>query len=182
MGSHDAAARPASQKKGFAIEYIAENERPGVVQQGLVCSVCDGILRDAVQVTCGGRFCQECYQDLCKWVTLRGSLVLAAIVGKTNLVPYHYYKSLLLTSWWRHQMETFSALLTLGGGGGGYSPVTGEFSSQRLVTRSFDVFFDLRLNKRLNKPTWGWWFETPSRSLWRQGNVKFKISSIGTQI
>ena len=32
----------------------------------------------------------------------------------------------------------------------------GEFPSQRPVTRSFDVFFDLRLNKRLNKQPWGW--------------------------
>ena len=38
------------------------------------------------------------------------------------------------------------------------------------VTRSFGVFFDLRLNKRLNKQSWGWWFETPSRSLWRHRN------------
>ena len=42
--------------------------------------------------------------------------------------------------------------------------------TQRPVTRSFDVFFDLRLNKRLSKQPWGWWFETPSRSLWRQCN------------
>ena len=28
------------------------------------------------------------------------------------------------------------------------APVTGEFSPQRPVTRGFDVFFDLRLNKR----------------------------------
>ena len=43
-------------------------------------------------------------------------------------------------------METFSALLAI-------SPVpgTGEFPAQRLVTRSFDVFFDLRLNKQLSK-------------------------------
>ena len=34
----------------------------------------------------------------------------------------------------------------------------------------FDVFFDLRLNKRLSKHSWGWWFETPSRSLWRHRN------------
>ena len=60
---------------------------------------------------------------------------------------------------WRHQMETFSALLALCAGN---SPVTGEFPSQRPVTRSFDVFFDLRLNKRLSKQWWGWWFETPS--------------------
>ena len=31
------------------------------------------------------------------------------------------------------------------------SPVTGEFPAQRPVTRSFDVFFDLQLNKRLSK-------------------------------
>ena len=46
----------------------------------------------------------------------------------------------------------------------------GEFPAQRPVTRSFDVFFDLRLNKRLSKQPWGWWFETPAWSLWRQRN------------
>ena len=44
-------------------------------------------------------------------------------------------------TWWRHQMETFSALLALCAGN---SLVTGEFPAERLVTRSFDVFFDLR--------------------------------------
>ena len=52
----------------------------------------------------------------------------------------------------------------------GNSPVTGEFPAQRPVTRSFDVFFDPRLNKRLSKQSWGWWFETPSRPLWRHRN------------
>ena len=47
----------------------------------------------------------------------------------------------------------------------------GEFPAQRPVTRSSDVFFDLRLNKRLSKQPWGWWFETPSWSLWRQCNA-----------
>ena len=46
----------------------------------------------------------------------------------------------------------------------------GEFPAQRPVTWSFDVFFDLRLNKRLSKQPWGWWFETPSWSLWRHCN------------
>ena len=46
----------------------------------------------------------------------------------------------------------------------------GEFPTQRPVTRSFDVFFDLHLNKRLSKQPWGWWFETLSWSLWRQCN------------
>ena len=44
---------------------------------------------------------------------------------------------------------------------------TDEFPAQRPVTRSFDVFFDLHLNKRLNKQPWGWWFETQSCLLWR---------------
>ena len=70
-------------------------------------------------------------------------------------------------SWWRHQMETFSALLAICARN---SPVPGEFPTQRPVTRSFDVFFDLRLNKRLNKQSWGWWLETLSRPLWRHCN------------
>ena len=49
----------------------------------------------------------------------------------------------------------------------------GEFLAQRPVMRSFDVFFDLRLNKRLSKQPWCWWFETPAWSLWRQRNVFF---------
>ena len=68
-------------------------------------------------------------------------------------------------------METFSALLSICAGN---SPVIGEFPAQRPVTRSLDVFFDLRLNKRLSKQTWGWWFETSSRPLWRHCNVKRK--------
>ena len=53
----------------------------------------------------------------------------------------------------------------------------GEVPTQRPVTRSFDIFFDLRLNKRLSKQPWDWWFETPSWSLWHQCNgVKIKGS------
>ena len=58
----------------------------------------------------------------------------------------------------------------------GNSSVTGEFPSQRPVTRSFDVFFDLRLNKRLSKQSWGWWFQTPSRLLWHHCNANAFIS------
>ena len=42
--------------------------------------------------------------------------------------------------------------------------------SQRPVTRSFDVVFDLRLNKRLSKQSRSRWFEMPSCSLWRHCN------------
>ena len=43
---------------------------------------------------------------------------------------------------------------------------------KRPVTRSFDIFFDLRLNKRLSKQSLGWWFEMPSCSLWSHYNVQ----------
>ena len=64
---------------------------------------------------------------------------------------------MLLSTWWRHQMETFSALLALCAGN---SSVTFEFPAQRPMTRSFDVFFDLHPNKRLSKQSWGRWFDT----------------------
>ena len=53
---------------------------------------------------------------------------------------------LIKVIWWRHQMKTFSALLAICAGN---SPVPGEFLAQRPVTRSFDVFFDLRWINRV---------------------------------
>ena len=64
-------------------------------------------------------------------------------------------------------METFSALLALCDGN---SLVPGEFPAQRPVTQSFDVAFDLCLNKRLNKQSRRRWLETTSRSFWRHCN------------
>ena len=75
--------------------------------------------------------------------------------------------NMCLTTWWRHQLEPFSALLALCAGN---SPFIGEFIAQRPATRSFDVFFDLPLNERLSKQSWGWWFETSSRPLWSHSN------------
>ena len=74
----------------------------------------------------------------------------------------------LWSTWWRHHREIFSALLTLCEGN---SPITGEFRSQRPVTGLFDVFFDLRLNKRLSKQSTRQLFETLSRPLWHHCNV-----------
>ena len=96
---------------------------------------------------------------------------------------FHYYfifqiwLKCISKSLWRHQMETLSALLGICAGN---SPVPGELLPQRPVTRSFDIFFDLRLNIRLSKQSWGWWFETLSRTFWRHRNVsiqKFIVSS-----
>ena len=63
-------------------------------------------------------------------------------------IAWKWYLNCCHVTWWRHQMKTFSTLLALCAGN---SPVTGEFPSQRPETRSFDVFFELRLNKRLSE-------------------------------
>ena len=65
---------------------------------------------------------------------------------------------------------TFSALLAICAGN---SPLP-----KKPVERSFYIFFDLRLNKRLNKQPWGWWFETLSRPLWRHRNEHFGCCDI----
>ena len=56
-------------------------------------------------------------------------------------------------------------------------PLCGEFACHRWMplTKASDAklwcFFHLRLNKRLSKQSWGWWFETSSRSLWRRDDI-----------
>ena len=82
----------------------------------------------------------------------------------TGITNWHGHRP-----WWRHQMETISAFLALCAGN---LPVTGEFSSQMPVTRSFDVLLDLRPNKWFSKQSRGWWFETRSHPLWRHGNAE----------
>ena len=70
-------------------------------------------------------------------------------------------------------MERASALLALCACG----ELTGhrQIPAQRPVTRIFDIFFDLRLNKRLSKQSWSWWFETPWCTLWRHCNVDWVV-------
>ena len=87
------------------------------------------------------------------------SVIYINIITHSLLMILKGRKAIVLT-WWRHQMVTVSALLALCAGN---SPVTGEFHSQRPLSRSFDVFFHLRQNR-------DWWFETPSRPLWRHCN------------
>ena len=101
-----------------------------------------------------------------------GDVIMYALFGCGGPLCSSYSSGLLYwrwgsIPWWLHQMETFAALLALCAGN---SPVTGEFHAQRPVTRSFDVFFDLRLNQQLSKQCWGRWFETQSCPLWRHCN------------
>ena len=91
--------------------------------------------------------CKLC-RNICLWDIQRWFAYKVLIKGiAINVSPW--WSS---PPWWRHQMETFSTLLAICAGN---SPVPGEFPTQRPVTRSFDVFLDLRLNKRLSKQSWG---------------------------
>ena len=63
------------------------------------------------------------------------------------ITEYHKNNVGQVWSWWRHQMETFSALLAICAGN---SPVRGEFLAQRPVTRSFDVFICAWINGSVN--------------------------------
>ena len=84
---------------------------------------------------------------------------------------YRYYDRVpccQLDSWWLHLIETFSELLALCEVN---PPVTGGFLSQKPVMRSFGVFVDLRLNKRMSKQSKRRWFEMPLRSVWRHCTV-----------
>ena len=127
-------------------------------------------------VLCSTHIKYNISQEIWTWSTVCCDLLW---LGTGWFYPYHsgllhwHWGGCMITPvtvmipWWRHQRETFSALLALCAGN---SPVIGEFPSQRPVTRSFDVFFDQRLNKRLSKQSRLWLFETPSRSLWRHCN------------
>ena len=76
-------------------------------------------------------------------------------------------------SWWRHQMETFSALLAICAG----IHRSRWFRHTKTSDAELWCFFDVRLNKRLSKQSWGWWFETTSHSLWRLCNVYFLLDN-----
>ena len=104
-------------------------------------------------------------------------VLLLALLCFVVLFSNRYYSNhagVMTWTWWRHQRETFSALLAICAGN---SPVRGEFPAQRPVMRSFDVFFDLCLNKRLSKQSWGWRFETLSRPLRRHCNDMATLSA-----
>ena len=52
------------------------------------------------------------------------------------------------------------------------SPVNSSHKGQWRGALMFSLI--CALNKRLSKQWWGWWFDTPSCSLWRHSNVRIK--------
>ena len=101
---------------------------------------------------------QACFYT---WIHLKKSFQQRTRQCYWNLYVFTHDIRHKLYTWWRHQMETFPAVLALCARN---SPVTGEFSSQRPVRWGFDISLDLRLNKRLSKQSWGWWLKTTSHS------------------
>ena len=110
-------------------------------------------------------------RDSSRAILLTTSVTQQRLVSVMAFITNGTETDLFREIWWRHQMETFSTLLATCAGN---SPVTGEFPTQRPVTRSFDVFFDMRLNKRLNEQWQGWRFEMPLLQLWRHSNEQYQ--------
>ena len=85
------------------------------------------------------------------WTCTDNLIIVSKLYVSNNVIITSFIRWQQVFSWWRYQMETFSAFLPL----------------QRPETQSFDVFFDLRLNKWLRKQSRRRWLQTPSCSLWR---------------
>ena len=101
--------------------------------------------------------------DKVKWCIIKSD-ILVKLAGQVKVMTYNIE---VWTKWsthddvikWKHFPLYWPFVLGI------HRPL-----AQRPVTWSFDVFFDLCLNKRLRKQSWGWWFETLSHSLWRHCN------------
>ena len=90
-----------------------------------------------------------------KWISITSQNILSVLAPWLTLWPIIPLKQHMdwykwIYTLWRHQLKGFYTLLTICEG---KPPVTSGILSRRRVTRSFDVFFDLRLNKRLCKPS-----------------------------
>ena len=77
------------------------------------------------------------------------------------------------TPWWRHQMETFFGVTVL---------LCGEFTSDREIPRTkagdAELWCFLWFAPEYTveqQQSWGWWFETLSRSLWSHRDDIYKI-------
>ena len=103
----------------------------------------------------------------CRFNTVRMISALFARCERNHRLPIEY-----ITTWWRHQMETLSALLALCAEN---PPVIDEFPHKRPVTWSFDVFFDQGLNIQLSKQSRSRGFATPLHSLQHHCDEKQRL-------
>ena len=120
---------------------------------------------------------QDCSDSGALAMVILQSCTDSVIVASYELVHYRLIiieSSRFLFRWihWsgRHRRVTNMQIMMMSSNGNisrVTGPLCGEFTSHqwipltKLVTRSFGVFFDLHLNKRLGKQSWSWWFEPP---------------------
>ena len=105
------------------------------------------------------------------WPIIKGVPVLS-VIGKYGLcedrigLPIYF-----LQTTWRGGCQPAVTTRMMTSSNGNIFRVTGHLCGEFTGHRNFDVFFDLRLNKRLSKQSRGWWFETPVCPLWRHCNA-----------
>ena len=114
-------------------------------------------------------------------------LVITAATSHNNNVIYRLPWSTVVrcdTSQYLHNTYTFSLPMKTSSNGNIFrvtGPMWGESAGHpwiplsKPVSRSFGVFFDQRLNKRLSKQPRGRWFKLPWRSCWRHCNVPHRV-------
>ena len=103
------------------------------------------------------------------------------MIANLPVAQYNCCKAWLI-SWWRHQMETFSALLAICAEN---SPVPGEFPAQRPVTRNLFSLICVWINDWVNNGEAGnlrryrihydvtaMWISGPMQSPWKQWDFK----------
>ena len=92
---------------------------------------------NSIYLMCVTRY--ACCEIWSIWHISHKTVVMMALLSGTYMAPGQLQPSWwhrVVSTWWRHQMKTFSALLALCAGN---SPVIGEFPTQWPVTRSFAV-------------------------------------------
>ena len=132
---------------------------------------------------------------ICIWTLI---MILTSHIWQTQIICLklitqlqincHLYRSALIyaiTHCWIVQRPGLQRQIMMTSSNGNIFRATGhmcgDFTGYRWilrkmpVTRNVDIFFDQRLNRRLIKQSWGWWFETPSRPLWRHCSDTWKI-------
>ena len=102
------------------------------------------------------------YEIFCKWLAKKKHIERGFLGFKLkHLFTLAFTKS--KSPWWRHQKGNIFRVI---------GPLWEDSTDHRWLSsaRSFDVLFDLCLDKRLSEQSRRRWFETPSRSWWRHCN------------
>ena len=107
---------------------------------------------------------ETCIKPCANVLTLYRGPFSESIYNRMLWIQCFTYMYIVYSGMMTSSNGNFSALLAICAGN---LPVP----THRPVTRSFNVFFDLRPNERLSEQWWGWWFETQLYPSWLHCNV-----------